>query len=311
MKLTRRHLLHRSALLTGAPVLGGLFPSMVKAADTLHWQELGLGLSLVTGAGGNVLVLNGSDGVAMIDGGSEATASALLALVQTKTGKQPTLLFNSHCHRDQIGCNSALGKSGARIVAHENTKLWLGTTIESKWEEMVYPPLEPSALPNQTFYYDSETIHFNEAIEFGYLPQAHTDGDIYIKLPERNLLFTGGVLSPESYPLLDFSTNGWIGGMINSLQQFLTLADDNTRVFASTGTETTRAAIQKQLDVCLDVADKLGTHLYQGGTWESFLASQPLASDTSGFSDPTLFLYTAYAGTLPRVTDIRRYGARR
>ncbi|MGP1667823.1 MAG: MBL fold metallo-hydrolase, partial [Rhodanobacter sp.] len=160
---------------------GSLLPafSFAQSRDP-EWIELGTGLYLVQGFGGAVLVCAGSDGVALVDGGNSAQSSALLAQVRDRTGQAPALLFNTHCHRDQVGSNAALGAAGARIVAHENTKLWLGTEIISKWEQAVYPPLPASALPNSTFYYDEQTLTFNEELRYGVLPQAHTDGDIYV-----------------------------------------------------------------------------------------------------------------------------------
>jgi cyclase len=312
MTFTRRRFLNTS--LAAAPLLLGSAalprPLLAATPASLDWQLLDRdGLALIEGAGGNVLVLAGPDGVALIDGGSVDSVGSVLATVEQQTGKLPSLLFNSHCHRDQIGCNAVLGAAGATIIAHENTRLWLTTEILSKWEQQVYPPLPASALPNKTFYYDSETIDFNGKLTYGYLPQAHTDGDIYVHLPERNLLFVGDVVSVGRYPLCDFSTNGWIGGMINSLNLLLTLCDDNTRVITSSGL-TDKAHVQKQLELCSAVADKLGTALYQGSSLPEFLASKPTADFDAAWGNADLFLRTAWEGTLPHVTEIRRFGRR-
>lgn len=309
---TRRRFLNTS--LASAPLLLGssAWPRSVLGAPaaSLDWQQLDSdGLALIKGAGGNVLVLTGRDGVALIDGGSADSADSVLAVVEQQTGKLPSLLFNTHCHRDQIGCNAILGAAGASIIAHENTRLWLTTEILSKWEQQVYQPLPASALPNKTFYYDSETIDFNGTLTYGYLPQAHTDGDIYVHLPERNLLFVGDVVSVSRYPLCDYSTNGWIGGMINSLNQLLALCDDNTRVIASSGIAN-KAHVQQQLELCSTVADKMGTAMYQGSSLPEFLASKPTADFDVAWGDAGLFLRTAWEGTLPHVTEIRRFGRR-
>jgi cyclase len=307
MNYSRRHFLHSTTFTSAALSLGLTWRSPALAATTVQWQELDNGLALVTGTGGAVLVIHGNDGVALVDGGNSATSAALLALVQSKTGKQPSLLFNSHCHREQIGCNELLGKQGATIIAHENTKLWLGTEIISKWEKQVYPPLPPHALPTKTFYYDSEALQFNHKLSYGVLPQAHTDGDIYVQLPEQNLLFVGDVVSVGAYPLVDFSTNGWIGGMINGLNQILTLCDDSTRVVTGSGL-TNKAHVAAQLNVCSALADRIGTHYYKGGSLAEFIASKPTAEFDAQWGDPALFIYTAYEGTLPHVTEIRRFG---
>lgn len=302
--LTRRQLLHRSVITSSA-----IFSPALRAATpaSLDWQLLDKGVGLIEGAGGNILVLSGSDGVALVDGGNVESVGSVLATVEQQTQKLPTLLFNSHCHRDQIGCNDVLGAAGATIIAHENTRLWLTTEIISKWEQQVYPPLPATAQPNKTFYYDSETLQFNETIVYGYLPQAHTDGDIYVQLPERNILFVGDVVSVGRYPLMDYCTNGWIGGMINSLNQLLTLSDDKTRVIASSGV-VNKAYIQKQLDMCSAVADRIGTEYYKGTSMKEFLAAKPTAEFDMAWGNPDLFLRTAWEGVLPHVTEIRRFG---
>lgn len=309
--LPRRRLL--AAGLRSAALLGSLpaLPLAARAASAnLAWQPLTSDLALVSGAGGNVLVIHGADGVALVDGGNEAAAESLLALVEAQTGGRPQLLFNTHCHRDQIGCNQRLGAAGASIVAHENTRLWLGTVIRSTWENRSYQPLPAAALPSKTFYYDSETLQFNRPLSYGYLPQGHTDGDLYLQVADANVLFVGDVVSVGRYPLVDFATNGWIGGMINSLTQLLTLCDAQTRVIAGSGGVVGRAHIEAQLELCSTVADRIGTHYYKGGSFEEFLASKPTAEFDQAWGDPSLFLLTAYQGTLPHVTEIRRFGRR-
>lgn len=299
----RRHLLQISALAT----LSGSLPRFTSAqAAAASWSELGPGLNLVQGFGGAVLVSAGSDGVALIDGGSSEGSAGLLALVRDRTGQAPALLFNTHCHRDQVGSNATLGKAGARIVAHENTKLWLGTEIISKWENRVYGPLPAEALPNSTFYYDEQTLHFNEEIRYGVLPQAHTDGDIYVYFPARNILMAGDVAS-QTYPLLDYSTNGWIGGMINGLNSLMGIVDDATRIINSSGQELRKPQLQEQIDMLYTLIDRIGTHYYAGGSLAEFIATNPTMEFDARWGDPSLFLPTAYESAWGHVTEVRRF----
>ncbi len=299
----RRRFLQVSTL---SALSGSLSRFAFAQANEGSWTELGAGLALVQGFGGAVLVSAGDDGVALVDGGSSERSAALLALVKDRTGKTPSLLFNTHCHRDQVGSNETLGKAGARIVAHENTKLWLGTEIISKWEDRVYAPLPAAALPNSTFYYDEQTLPFNEELRYGVLPQAHTDGDIYVFFPARNLLMAGDVAS-LSYPLLDYSTNGWIGGMINGLNTLLGICDDDTRIINSQGTELRKAQLQEQVDMLYTMIDRIGTHYYAGGSFAEFVESKPTADLDARWGDPTLFLATAYESAWGHVTEVRRF----
>src|SRR5262249_22408810 len=148
-------------------------------------------ISLIGGAGSNVLVLNTSDGVLMVDGGSADKSADLLKLV----GGRVQVLFNTHWHLDHSGSNEAAAKMGAKIVAHENTKLWMGAEIISMWEHKTYQPRPKEAHPNTTFYTTGKMTFGKEEIRYGYLGQAHTDGDIYVFLPGPNILMTGDVFT--------------------------------------------------------------------------------------------------------------------
>ncbi|HTR00168.1 MAG TPA: MBL fold metallo-hydrolase [Candidatus Acidoferrum sp.] len=309
MFFSRRQFLSSASAAGAWLALGARSSFAAPTPAALQWQDLGDGLALIQGAGGNVLAISGKDGIALVDGGNEAAAGKLLELVKTKTGSVPSLLFNSHCHRDQVGCNQLLGKQKATIVAHENTKLWLGTEIISKWERQTYPPLPKAALPNKTFYYDTETLQFNHRLVYGWMQQSHTDGDIYVHLPERNVLFVGDVVSANAYPVLDYCTNGWIGGMITGLTQLLALCDNNTKVIASSGV-VDKAHVQQQLDMCSALADRVGTAYYKGASLPEFLAGKPTAEFDAAWGKPELFIAQAWEGTLPHVTEIRRYGKR-
>lgn len=301
--------MHRRQLLTFSTLgaLSGSLPRFASAQGAeASWVELGTGLNLVQGFGGAVLVSEGSDGVALVDGGSSEGSAGLLALVRNRSGQTPSLLFNTHCHRDQVGSNETLGRAGARIVAHENTKLWLGTEIVSKWENKVYAPLPAEALPNSTFYDGAETLHFNEEIRYGVLPQAHTDGDIYVYFPARNILMAGDVAS-QTYPLLDYSTNGWIGGMINGLNTLMGIVDDATRIITSSGVELRKPQLQEQIDMLYTMIDRIGTHYYAGGSLAEFIAARPTMEFDARWGDPSLFLPTAYESAWGHVTEVRRF----
>jgi cyclase len=100
------------------------------------------GLSLITGAGGNVVVLGGPDGALLVDGGNATQSAALLKLaLKTGNARQVHTLFNTHWHPDQTGSNERVAKSGARIIAQENTRLWLGRKIVTEWLPGGYGPL--------------------------------------------------------------------------------------------------------------------------------------------------------------------------
>src|SRR6266404_9600886 len=153
-------------------------------------------VAVITGTGGNVTVLSGPDGLLMVNGGlPERCADLMKVLSDQFKGQRVQVLFNSDWHLENTGSNETLGKAGAKIIAHENTKLWLGAEIDVEWQHRIYKPLPLKALPNETFYTSGKMTFGKEQIVYGHLGQAHTDGDIYVFFPGPNVLMTGDVFS--------------------------------------------------------------------------------------------------------------------
>src|SRR5215831_17291979 len=132
-------------------------------------------LTLIRGAGGNVVVLAQPDGLLLVNGGlPERTADLVKLLDNEFKGQRVTTLFNTDWHLEHTGSTEAFRKSGAKIVAHENTKLWIGADFYSDWENKRYKPRPAEALPTETFYTNGKTTFGKVAIEYGYMVQAHT-----------------------------------------------------------------------------------------------------------------------------------------
>ena len=171
------------------------------AEPALAVVPLGNGVSVVSGGGGNVTFLQSPEGVLLVDGGSPEHSVQVLQLIKAQTGASRIhTLFNTHWHWDQTGSNRTLGAAGTRIIAHENTKLWLGTEVDCKWQNRVYKPLPKDARPNQTTYTTGSLTFGGEHIDYGYLPQAHTDGDLYVFFRNANVLVAGDVVSVGVVP---------------------------------------------------------------------------------------------------------------
>ena len=138
----------------------------------------------------------GPDGALMIDGGLAANADALLAAVRDATGSSRIhTLINTHWHPEQTGANEAVGRDGGVIFAHEKTKMYLSNTVYSVTFKGRRPPLPQAARPNRTTRGDGSLEFAGQQIDYGYMPAAHTDGDLYVHFPKMNLLVAGGVVS--------------------------------------------------------------------------------------------------------------------
>ena len=131
----------------------------------------------------NVVAHTSAAGVVLVDGGSASGADALMKTVAALPGGGPVrTIFNTHWHPEQVGSNELLGRAGATIIAHENTRLWLTTDVTWSWSGQRFNRLPKVAQPNKTFYTTGE---LESGIRYGYIPDAaHTDGDMYVLLPE-------------------------------------------------------------------------------------------------------------------------------
>jgi cyclase len=291
---TVRHL-WQTALLTVATLVMG---TMAQAQSGLTSIDLGNGLTLVSGAGANVVVAEGPDAIVIVDGGTEEHAPALLAEINRLTGNKPVAaLFNTNWRPDKTGLNHLLGPAGVRIIAHENTRLWQTVDISVAWADRVYPPLPKAAQANETFYTTGSMMLGSETIEYGFLSQASTDGDIYVRFVNADVLVVGDMLGAGAYPLLDYVTGGWIGGAQKATAALLSLAGENTRVIAAGGQVQDLQALQAQADMFDHAYAKVAEAFKTGRSLAQFRDSDPMAGFADSWGNPDLFLQLLYKGT--------------
>lgn len=299
----------RRTLLQGFAATNALaalhWPLTVGAIETLNIQKLTERLSLITGAGGNVVLYRGNDGITLIDSGMKEHTDALLALIDDHTGKAPIrLLLNTHWHEDHTGGNEALHARGAQILAHENTKLWLGAEFDVEWRQWSHVPRPPEALPDVTFYTGGTQDIGGEIVMFDTFPQAHTDGDMYVYFPESNVLVAGGLLSNKKYPITDIATGGWIGGLINANALMLAMVDDNTLIIPERGPAQKKADLQAQHDMLSALYEKMKELARQGVSGEEMLKVKVTADYDAAWGDPVEFVMETYRGMWAHTYDM-------
>src|SRR5690606_18615577 len=161
---------------------------------------------LVRGAA-NCLVYTHSDATVLVDAPAPGPDGPARFHATART------LFNSNWRPEHTGANAAPADARVRIIAHENTKLWMGNDFTLPWANRRYRPRAPHEWPNATFYTSGRVEAGRETIEYGHLKRAHTDGDIYVFFRRANVLAVSDLLAVEGYPIVDYATGGWIGGM--------------------------------------------------------------------------------------------------
>jgi cyclase len=260
----------------------------------------------LSGAGGNVVAVTGSDGVLLVDSGVEERSRDLLKAVEKLPGgKHIQAVINTHWHWDHTGGNERLGKDKVRIIAHENTKLWLGADFYCDWQDnRHYTPRPKAALPTTTFYTSGKLTANGEDALYAYLPRAHTDSDIYVFFPKSNVLVAGGLVSVGSYPVLDYTTGGWIGGMADASKALLEVANKDTRIVPGVGPVQSYADLKAQTEMLSTMRERLVDLMRKGIGTDDLAADPPTREFNAKWGDPHLFLANAYRGLWGHVREL-------
>lgn len=303
-------LLNRRTLLQGlgktAPglVLGStLLQSACSARTALEISPLTDSLFMISGAGSNVLVKKAAGGeLLVVDGGLEVNSEVLLdTIAEATASRNITTLMNTHWHPEQTGLNRVLGETGVRIFAHENTRLWLGVEIERPWENFTFEPLPESARPDETFYLYGDMDHYGAPVWYGNLVQAHTDGDMYVYFPQENVLHAGGVVSNDGYPLIDWWTGGWIGGLVDGLETLIGLVNPETTIVPATGPLMNYQELLAMREMYNTIFRRIRDSFMSANSEQETLATAPTAEFDARWGDSEAFIRLAQQSLIPHL----------
>ena len=292
-------MLDRRQLLTGLAggLLGALAVARRAAAQQPGVVALTDRLSLVTSGGTNVLALSATDGLIVVDSGApESTERLMASLRQVAAGGRIRTAFNTHFHLENTGANDVLRQTGADIVAHENTRIWMATPVWSPAEDRYRPGRPKAAHPTSTFRVDGSMTAGAERIDYGYLIEAHTSGDIYVFFRGANVLAAGDVAAPARDPELDFLTGAWIGGRADALARLVELSNADTRIVPGFGPVMTRAQLQSERDMMKAIYDRTVDRVREGDSADDMLDAGVLNGLPRTLNDPRRFLYDLQKG---------------
>ncbi|MDR2213637.1 MAG: MBL fold metallo-hydrolase [Pseudomonadales bacterium] len=302
--LARRGFLKRSALCAGAAFALGGGRRTYAQAPALQSTKLSDKALFVQGPDSNVLALDGSEGLILVDGGHADGVEALHGLIAQHFPNRPyRALFNTHWHPEQTGANLPLGEQGAEIIAHENTMLWESTEIWQRWSGLTFAPLPSAALPKTTVFEDGSLTIGDRAPYYGYMRESHTDGDIWVYFEDDNVLVTGGLVSNGRWPDIDWWTGGFIGGMMDGFVSLMTVPNENTKIVPAYGNIMSLQELRAQNQMYLTVFDRIHASFIKSDTLEDLLRSKPTAEFDAAMGDPTRFLTLAFQSIQGHLRD--------
>jgi len=296
----------------------GLAAGIVLAAVAFHAPAQGRDFSKVEiktvkltesiyvlfGAGGNIGVSVGEDGVFLIDDQYAPLSAKILAAVRKLSDKPIRFVINTHWHRDHTGGNEAMGRAGAAIVAHENVRRRLASPQSIPAFNMKTKPAPAAALPQVTFG-DAVSLHFNgDHARILHQPAAHTDGDAFVHFTRANVIHAGDLFFNGIYPFIDGSNGGSITGVIKAVDMILGIANEKTRIIPGHGPMATRRDLVKYRDMLKSVHGRVARAMSAGQSAKELVKSGAFndieKSWGGGFLNTQKFITVVYAGLKPQ-----------
>jgi len=242
---------------------------------TFHVQG---NVHMLVGAGANIAVQVGPDGVLVVDTGTSAMRDDVLAAIRKLSNKTIRWVVNTSMDLDHTGGNAAVSQAGmtvngnpADIMAHENV---LARITESG---------RPSTdWPLKTFFEESRDFYFNgEAIFLHHIPSAHTDGDILVHFRGSDVVVAGDIFLTTTYPVVDLERGGGVEGFIAGLNKILDitvpkhLQEGGTYVIPGHGRVSDEADVVEYRDMVVILRDRIRDMIQRGMTLEQIKAARP------------------------------------
>jgi cyclase len=255
---------------------------------------------MLVGAGGNITVQVGSEGVLLVDTEYEQLAPKIVAAIRKLSDRPLIWIVNTQMDADHVSGNEALPRlanagirQAVRIIAHENVVNRMSAAPRGA------EPVVPDKLwPNDEYYLPQKDFSFNgEAVVVYHMPAAHTDGDSIVFFRSSNVLSVGDIFVPGHYPVIDLQNGGSVQGLINALNRILQITvplkyqEGGTYVVPGHGRICDEADVVEYRDMVTIIRDRVQDLIKKGMTLEQVKAAKPTRdydSEYGGYNDAFL-----------------------
>src|ERR1700722_8752370 len=288
---SRREMLRGSATLACSALLAQFFPGTLLRASTaghaqqtpspadllasmrakfnaapLKTQKLADNVTMLSGPGGSVVVLNGLDGKFVVDTFVTPAWPRLKEALDGLGNAPVKCVIDTHWHFDHTDNNAPLQAAGAMVLAHENTRKRMSEPHDlpvlyrgpnGALAGLHFDPSPAEALPQQTFRTAYRLQANGESLALQHVAPAHTDTDIYVHFEKANVIQMGDLFFNRMYPYIDPGTGGKIRGMIAAADRILSLADNDTKIVAGHGPLGNKADLTKSRDMLITSRDRV------------------------------------------------------
>jgi glyoxylase-like metal-dependent hydrolase (beta-lactamase superfamily II) len=292
-------------------------PGTVSNGD-LHVQHVQGNIYMLSGAGGNITLQVGKEGVLMVDTGLPNMSDKVVAEIRKLTDAPIRYIVNTHVHADHTGGNekiAALGNTivggnvvgdiadagkGATVIAHQTI---LDRMSMKDGNQAAYPS---GAWPTDTFD-DEKDFYFNdEGIQVIHQPKAHTDGDSFVYFRRSDVVSAGDIFVTTGYPIIDLARGGSLNGIIDALNRLIALTipagkqEGGTMVIPGHGRLCDQADVVFYQEMVTIIRDRIRDMIKKGMTLDQVKAARPtrdydtVYGSTQGRWTTDMFVEAAY-----------------
>ena len=268
-------------LLTGMAVAQQTPPAAAPPVDfskvEIKTTDLGDGVFMLEGQGGNITVALAKDAIIMVDGQFAPLHDKIKTAISVISNLPIKYLINTHFHGDHTGGNEAFAKDGAIVVSEVNVKTRLAAGTTNGLTGAKTPPAPVAALPAKTYTGAFKIRLPGRVADLKHIANAHTDGDTYVWFKTANVLSTGDTFTNGRYPNIDFANGGNIKGMIAATDAYLKLTNAKSRIVPGHGPIADKAILTEYRAMLVTARDRMAALVKQGKSEADVVAAKPFA----------------------------------
>jgi cyclase len=286
-----------AAAVLSAPCLAQNPGPAALAEVEIRAERVGDGLYVLFGAGGNIAVSIGEQGVLIVDTMFPELIPKISSSIGQLGGGDVDFAINTHWHYDHAEGNLGFGPAGVWIVSQAESRRRL--TVDNVIDPFVRPAFpQPAyataALPIMTFD-NTMQMHFNgERIDLVHFGPAHTAGDAAVIFRGHNAVHMGDIFTPGGYPFVDADNDGDLDGMIRFCRGVLAEIDEDTVVIPGHGAVSTYADLERYTEMLQSIRDNVAALIESGASLEQVIAAKPTAEWDDAYGDPARMIDSAY-----------------